>query len=114
MRMRPAFPALIGMLLCSAALSGFAQTSAAPSAPPASTAKPPPTPSRAPLGAPPPISDADVVNAYAFRNNMSSDPVCQDLARQADSAYADGQMDSDQKQKALAQIRSRAAAAGCL
>ena len=73
-----------------------------------------PTPSRAPIGAPPaPNSDA-INNAYEFRNRMSSDPVCQDLARQSDSIYADGEMKTDKKQQSLEQIRNRARAAGCL
>jgi hypothetical protein len=73
-----------------------------------------PTPSRAPIGAPPsPNSDA-LNGAYEFRNKMSSDPVCQELARQTDSIYADATMKNDKKQQALEQIRNRAKAAGCL
>ena len=75
---------------------------------------PTPTPSRAPIGAPPtPTSDA-LNSAYEFRNKMSSDPACQEVARQSDSVYADTKMKTDMKQKALEQLRSRAKAAGCL
>ena len=45
---------------------------------------------------------------------MSSDPVCQEVARQSDSVYADGEMEADKKQKALEQLRNRAKAAGCI
>jgi hypothetical protein len=72
------------------------------------------TPSRAPIGAPPSPNSDEINNAYEFRNKMSSDPTCQEVARQSDSVYADPDLDSDKKQKTLEQLRSRAKAAGCL
>ena len=75
---------------------------------------PTPTPSRAPIGAPPTPSSDALNSAYEFRNKMSSDPACQEVARQSDSVYADGEMEADKKQKALEQLRNRAKAAGCI
>lgn len=72
-----------------------------------------PTPSRAPIGAPPAANSDALNSAYEFRSRMSSDPICQDLARQSDGVYMDAEMESNKKQKALEQIRSRAKAAGC-
>jgi hypothetical protein len=72
-----------------------------------------PTPSKAPIGAPPAANSAELNSAYEFRSRMSSDPVCQDLARQSDSVYMNAEVESDKKKQALDQIRNRAKAAGC-
>jgi hypothetical protein len=72
-----------------------------------------PTPSKAPIGAPPAANSDALNNAYEFRSRMSSDPVCQDLARQSDSVYMDAEVESDKKKQALDQLRNRAKAAGC-
>ncbi|HWT54109.1 MAG TPA: hypothetical protein VN066_04820, partial [Rhodocyclaceae bacterium] len=62
-----------------------------------------------------PIANSAGVNsAYEFRNKMSSDPACQEIASQADRTYSDQTLDSDQKKQALEQLRSRAQTAGCL
>ena len=115
MRMRPILSAFMSILLGSVALSGFAQSSAAPPAPPAAPSKPPPPkPSRAPIGAPPAANSEDINNAYEFRNRMSSDPVCQELARESDRTYADEKIKDEDKQQSLEQIRRRAGAAGCI
>lgn len=117
MRMRPIFSAFIGVLLGSLALSAFAQMGGPPAAPapPAVTAKPPPAkPSRAPIGAPPAANSEEINSAYEFRNRMSSDPACQELARESDRTYADDQMKTEDKQQSLEQIRRRASAAGCI
>lgn len=72
-----------------------------------------PTPSKAPIGAPPAANSAELNSAYEFRNRMSSDPICQDLARQSDSVYMNTEVEGDKKKQSLEQIRSRAKAAGC-
>jgi hypothetical protein len=72
------------------------------------------TPSKAPIGAPPALNSAELNNAYDFRSRMSSDPVCQDLARKSDSVYANAELENDKKQQELAQIRKQAKAAGCV
>lgn len=116
MRMRPLIPAFIGILLSAVAHSGFAQISApvAPPPPPAAAAKPPPAkPSRAPIGAPPAANSDEINSAYEFRNKMSSDPACQEIARRSDSIYADAAMKDEDKQMALEQLRQRARSAGC-
>ena len=71
------------------------------------------TPSRAPIGAPPPANSDAINNAYEFRNRLSSDPVCQELARQSDATYSNAELKNDKKQQSLEQIRNRAKAAGC-
>lgn len=119
MRMRPIRSVVVGILFSTAALTGFAQMGGpvAPPAPPAAPAKPPPpkpTPSRAPIGAPPAASSDEINSAYEFRNRMSSDPVCQDLARESDQAYASEDIKPEDKQQSLEQIRRRASAAGCI
>lgn len=106
MRLHSTFQTFLGTLLFSIALNGFAQTSGA---------KPPaPKPSRAPIGAPPAANSDEINNAYEFRNRMSSDPICQELARQSDSAYADEKLKPEDKQQSLEQLRRRASAAGCI
>lgn len=72
-----------------------------------------PTPSKAPIGAPPAANSAELNSAYEFRSRMSSDPVCQDIARQSDSIYMDAEVESDKKKQALNQLRNRAKAASC-
>lgn len=117
MRMRPIPSAFVGILLGTVALSGFAQIgSPAPPPPaPAASSKPPPAkPSRAPIGAPPAANSDEINSAYEFRNRMSSDPACQELARESDRTYADEKMKAEDKQQSLEQLRRRAAAAGCI
>lgn len=115
MRMRPAAPVLTSVALCLALLGGLAPSAVlAASTTTTPPPPPPPTPSRAPIGAPPAANSEELNSAYEFRNKMSSDPACQELARQSDRIYADPKMESDKKQKALEQINSRAKAAGCL
>lgn len=106
MRLPSKFRTALGPLLCTIAVSGFAQSSG-------STPPPAPTPSRAPIGAPPAANSDEINNAYEFRNRMSSDPVCQELARESDRAYADAQAKPEDKQQSLEQLRRRASAAGC-
>jgi hypothetical protein len=72
-----------------------------------------PTPSRAPIGAPPSPNSAAINEAYEFRNRMSSDPACQELARQSDAIYTNTTLDDAAKKQALEQIRNKAKAAGC-
>lgn len=112
MRMRPVLSALAGILLGIITPSGFAQSSApaAPSAKP----PPPPPPSRAPIGAPPTANSDEINSAYEFRNRMSSDPACQELALKSDSVYMDPKLDGNEKKQALEGIRSRAKSAGCI
>lgn len=115
MRMRTVAPGLTCLVLCLSLLGGLAPsavraaTTTTPTPPP-----PPPTPSRAPIGAPPAANSDELNGAYAFRNKMSSDPACQELASQSDRIYADPKMESGKKQAALEQLNSRAKAAGCL
>lgn len=73
-----------------------------------------PTPSRAPIGAPPTPNSAAINEAYEFRNRMSSDPACQELAHQSDAAYTNAELDDAAKKQALEQIRNKAKAAGCI
>lgn len=90
-------------------IGGGGPPSVSPSPP-----SPPATGGRYAIGAPP-TANSDAINgAYEFRNKMSSDPACQELARQSDSVYTDAKLESDKKQKALEQLRSRAKAASCL
>jgi len=77
------------------------------------SASPPATGGRYPIGAPPSANSQDINNAYEFRNRMSSDPACQDLARQSDQIYMDAKLDDSQKKQKLEQIRQRAKSAGC-
>ena len=72
-----------------------------------------PTPSRAPIGAPPSLNSAAINEAYEFRNRMSSDPACQELARQADATYMNTDLDDATKKQALEQTRNKAKAAAC-
>lgn len=117
MRMRPILSAFIGILLGTVAFSGFAQigSPAAPPAPPAAPKPPPPAkPSKAPIGAPPAANSDEINSAYEFRNRMSSDPACQELARESDRTYADEKMKDEDKQQSLERLRRRASAAGCI
>lgn len=74
----------------------------------------PAPPSKAPIGAPPSLNSDELNSAYEFRSRMSSDPICQDLARKSDSVYANSELENDQKQRELAQIRNQAKSAGCI
>ena len=117
MSMRLILSAFVGLALSTAAFSSFAQIGSPPSPPPAAAAKPPPPkppPSKAPIGAPPTVSSDEINSAYEFRNRMSSDPACQELARESDRTYTDEQIKDEDKQQALEQLRQRASAAGCL
>lgn len=112
MRMRPAFPVRPGIALCIALFGGLT-LSGVLAAPSVNPAPPSSTPSRAPIGAPPAENSEEINGAYAFRNKMSSDPACQEIARQTDAIYSDPKLDADQKKQALDQLRGRAQSASC-
>jgi hypothetical protein len=64
-----------------------------------------------PLGQP---YSQELVEAYRFRTQMSSDPQCQQIAMEADKVFVDGTLD-DQKQIAtLKQLAARARALSCI
>ena len=63
------------------------------------------------LGAPP---STPATEAYAFRAQMSQEPVCQRLSREADNAFLHSQMDMETKVRELNRIEALARENRCL
>lgn len=61
-----------------------------------------------------PATMDEASQAYAFRTRLYGDAHCQEFAQQADSAFLDGQLETQAKMQALNQIGVRAGSAGCI